>query len=162
MLQLAFFALGLVAWPLVEYALHGWLSHRFRTPIAPLHWEHHKDPHRVFTSPTAWLPLTLAAYLVFGPGFALGLFCGFARYEYVHWRTHFREPRTAGQRRLREHHLAHHACDPNAYFGVTTRFWDRVLGTLPASYEADYTSVADRPALEGPSNFGTLWPRRTS
>lgn len=161
-MQLALFALGLATWPLLEYAVHGWLSHCFRTPIAPYHREHHKDARRVFTSPTAWVPLAALVYLLAGAGFALGLLCGFARYEYVHWRIHFREPRTARQRRLRAHHLAHHACSSNAFFGVTTRLWDRVFGTLPASWRDDYAQVAARPVLAGRSNFGTLRPRRTA
>ncbi|MEE8313046.1 MAG: sterol desaturase family protein [Myxococcota bacterium] len=158
-MQLALFALGLAVWPLVEYAVHGWLSHRFRTPVSGFHLAHHRDARRVFTSPTAWVPLTIVIWLLLGPAFALGLLCGFARYEYVHWRIHFRAPRNARQRRLHAHHLAHHICDSKAYYGVSTRLWDRLLGTLPATWQADYARVADLPPLAGASNFGTFWPR---
>ena len=65
-----------------------------------------------------------------------------------------------GERRLRAHHLAHHFRNPLAYHGVTTRFWDRALGTLPAHCERDYARVADRPPLPGRSNFGQLRPTR--
>ena len=43
---------------------------------------------------------------------------------------------------------------------MTTRFWDRVFGTLPKEYERDYAAVADAAPLTGPSNFGQLLPRR--
>ena len=92
--------------------------------------------------------------------FSAGLLTGFLRYEYVHWRIHFRAPRSERQRVLRAHHLSHHFCDPNAYFGVTTRFFDRLFGSLPRHHRSDYERVIDRPPLRGESNFGTIWPRR--
>src|SRR5262245_19729125 len=162
------FATGFAAWPLLEYAIHGLLSHRFRTFASPLHWEHHRDPRRVFTSVLAWGPSALLLFgiaaLLIGPA-AAGAFCGgvlagFLRYEHVHWRIHFRAPRNERQRIQRAHHLAHHFCDPNAYFGVTTRVLDRLFGSLPAQHRADYERVIDHPPLHGASNFGTLWPRR--
>ncbi|MCG8591742.1 MAG: sterol desaturase family protein [Proteobacteria bacterium] len=155
------FALGLASWSLLEYVIHGVLSHRFRTFVSPLHWGHHQRPHGVFTSPLAWVPgallvfglASLAAGTALAGGFTLGVFLGFARYEWVHWRIHFREPKNERERLLRSHHLAHHFCRPRLYHGVTTRFWDRVFGTLPADCEADYARVASRPPLEGESNF---------
>ena len=160
---------GWLGWSFVEYLVHGILSHRLRTFVSPLHWSHHRDPRAVFTSPAAWLPaaaliFALAAWLA-GPALAAagtaGLVAGFGRYEYVHWRIHFREPRSPRQRRLRDHHLAHHFRNPRAYHGVTTRFWDRVFGTLPAGWRDDYARVTDRPALEGPSNLAATLSLRT-
>ena len=162
--------LGFLSWSFVEYLVHGILAHRTRTFVTPLHGAHHKDPRAVFTSPVAWIPGALAvlgvAWLAAGPApalaFTAGLLLGFARYEYVHWRFHFRTPRSARERMLRSHHLAHHFRDARSYHGVTTRFWDRVLGTLPASWPDDYARVADHPPLPGPSNFLAIWsPRQT-
>lgn len=161
-------ALGLLVWPLIEYGVHGVLAHRFRTFVTPLHGVHHKQPRAVFTSPLAWVPATLLVAVLAvsvagtGPGiaFAGGALAGFFRYEYVHWRIHFRLPRNNREARRRAHHLAHHYCDPRCYHGVTTRFWDRVFGTLPSSWERDYARVATRPALGGPSNFGHVRPTR--
>ena len=163
---LALAAAGVLLWPLVEYAIHGGLSHAWRTPVSPLHWEHHKHPERVFTSPLAWVPTLAAIYAlaafalggVAAGGLALGLLAGFLRYERIHYRIHFREPRGERERRLRAHHLAHHFRNPKAYYGVSTAFWDRVFGSLPASAAEDYARVADRPPLAGRSNFGSLWP----
>lgn len=163
---LALAALGLALWPLVEYGIHGGLSHAWRTPVSPLHWEHHIHPERVFTSPLAWVPSLAAIYALAAlglgalpaGGLALGLLAGFLRYERIHYRIHFCTPRNERERQLRAHHLAHHFRNPRAYYGVSTPFWDRVFGSLPASAAADYARVADRPPLSGRSNFGGIWP----
>jgi sterol desaturase/sphingolipid hydroxylase (fatty acid hydroxylase superfamily) len=165
---IALFGLGLICWPAIEYLVHGILGHRYRTFVTPLHGAHHRVPEAVFTSPAAWLPSLLAIYgltglaLGWGPAapLTLGALAGFFRYEYVHWRIHFRTPRNAREARRRSHHLAHHYVDARAYHGVTTRFWDRVLGTLPDHWERDYARVADCPPLRGPSNFGRIRPTR--
>lgn len=60
----------------------------------------------------------------------LGVLVGFLRYEYVHWRIHFRAPRNARQELLRVHHREDHA------------------------------RVAHHVTLAGASNFGNLWPKR--
>ncbi len=158
-----FFA-GVWGFSLLEYLIHGVLSHRFETPVSPLHWGHHKSPRAVFTSPLAWVPTALLLLgvftLLFGfPAAAClvaGLVVGFGRYEYVHWRIHFRAPRNARERLLRNHHLAHHFVSPKVYHGVTTRLWDRVFRTLPASWEADYARVDGYAPLRGASNLRDL------
>ncbi len=152
---------GLLAWTFVEYLIHGILGHRFRTFVTPLHGEHHREPRAVFTSPAAWVPsfaivAVLAVWLggpAHGGAFAAGLLAGFLHYEWFHWRLHFRRPRNARERRLRAHHLTHHFANPRAHHGVTTRFWDRVFGTLPASWREDTAPFAEHPPLQGPSNL---------
>jgi sterol desaturase/sphingolipid hydroxylase (fatty acid hydroxylase superfamily) len=164
----ALVAAGLVTWPLLEYVIHGVLSHRLRTPAAAMHWTHHRDARRVFTPIAVWLPVALLLWAggaqVAGAApsgaFVLGIVAGFLRYEHVHWRIHFRAPRSAREELRRVHHLSHHFRDPNAYHGVTTRFWDRVFGTLPAHHRDDYARVAGRVPLAGGSSFGRLLPRR--
>jgi dihydroceramide fatty acyl 2-hydroxylase len=161
---------GFLSWGLVEYAIHGVLSHRFHTFVSPIHWGHHRSPAAVFTSPLAWMPVALLFYLAadlavgrfLATGFMAGVLGGFARYELVHWRHHFREPRNARQRLLRDHHLAHHFVNPRAYHGVTTRLWDRVFGSLPASFADDYRRVEDHPPITGPSNLMAIWSPRTA
>jgi hypothetical protein len=161
------FGAGFLAWSFLEYVIHGWLSHRFATPAALLHWTHHRDPRRVFTSVVVWAPTSFAIFallsLPIGAGAAaavvLGILSGFLRYEYVHWRIHFRAPRSARQELLRVHHLAHHFRDPKSYHGVTTRLFDRLFGTLPAHHRDDYARVAHHVPLAGASNFGSVWPQ---
>jgi sterol desaturase/sphingolipid hydroxylase (fatty acid hydroxylase superfamily) len=164
------FAAGALSWSFVEYAIHGLLAHRFRTFVSPLHWGHHRTPAAVFTSPLAWLPVAL---VLFGVGaavagaaasaaFLAGLLLGFARYEVVHWRIHFRSPRNAREERRRDHHLAHHFVNPRAYHGVTTRVWDHVFGTLPGGWRDDYARVSGKPPLRAPSNLRATWNPRAA
>ena len=161
---IAFGLLGLLLWSFVEYLIHGFLSHRWNTPVAPLHWGHHHRPDRVFTSPLAWVPAmlvttclaSLAVGATVGAPLVIGIFAGFVRYEYIHWRIHFREPRNARERIRRCHHLAHHFRDYRSYFGVTTRFWDHVFGTIADTSQRDYAAVDRYPPLPGKSNFNEL------
>jgi hypothetical protein len=160
--------LGALCWSFVEYGIHGLLAHRFRTPVSPIHWSHHRTPAAVFTSPVAWLPIAVAvsalATWAVGPAraaaFTAGLLAGFLRYEYVHWRVHFREPRSHHQARLRDHHLAHHFVNPSAYHGVTTRFWDRVFRSLPKTWKRDYARASVHPPIGGASNLCASWNPR--
>ena len=163
-------AVGYLFWGFLEYAVHGLLSHRWKTFASPLHWNHHQNPRFVFTSPIAVIPTTLLLFsigtLAAGPllagAFVAGTFAGFCHYEWTHWRFHFREPRSARERLLRSHHLAHHFCNARGYHGVTTRFWDRVFGTLPPDWREDYVRVADRAPLQGASNLAEVWNPRTT
>ena len=153
-------AAGFLAWPAVEYLIHGILSHRFRTPVSPLHWSHHRNPRGVLTAPIAWVPaalaiwggLTLAIGMPLATAGTLGLLAGFARYERFHWRVHFDRPRNAREATLFAHHLAHHYRNPKAYHGVTSRLFDRLFGTLPERCEDDYAKVMDRPPLDPPDD----------
>jgi sterol desaturase/sphingolipid hydroxylase (fatty acid hydroxylase superfamily) len=156
-----FFAAGLGGWTLLEYVIHGVLSHRFRTFVSGLHNVHHRDPHAVFTA-RAWLPVaTIAlvsiALLGFGPATVslLGLVSGFIVYEVVHYRIHFARPENRVESALRIRHLAHHACSPDAFFGVTSPFWDRVFGTepAPARWEEMQQAVNEISVLAGSTNW---------
>ena len=161
---------GFFLWGLLEYTIHGPLSHRWKTFASPLHANHHRNPRNVFTSPIAVLPITLllfgATTLVASPlqasFFVGGALAGFCRYEWMHWRFHFRAPRSKRERLLRSHHLAHHFCNSRVYHGVSTRLWDRVFGTLPANWKEDYARVEDCVPLTGKSNFVEIWDPRTS
>jgi len=162
------FGLGVALWPLLEYAVHGWLAHRFRTFVSPLHGAHHIAPERVFTSPLAWVPVAGLIWLAatsllggaLGSGLAAGVVVGFLRYEALHWRIHFRAPRSPREARRRAHHLAHHFCNARAYYGVSTDLWDRVFRTRPPEFEQHYARVRDVPPLRGRSNLGSLVPPR--
>lgn len=155
------FAAGIFAWTFAEYAIHGWLGHRFRTFATPLHAVHHQDPRAVFTV-GAWIPVavvTLAAVAIFGNHPAVyafgGMVCGFVLYEAIHYRIHFARPANSFETRIRARHLAHHLHAPDAIFGVTTALWDRVFGTEPGHAEMEHLEdrLALHPALSGPSNW---------
>ena len=165
MLWIAMFALGLFLWTFIEYAIHGFLSHIFETFATPLHAEHHRDPHAVFTV-GAWLPTAAVSVVIFGvfgltPATTvwLGIVAGFLAYEFFHYRIHFMAPICAMEERLRQRHLAHHFRAPDEIFGVTNRIWDRIFRSEPddprlAELSA---SVAQVKLLTGPSNFRLIF-----
>jgi len=165
LLYLAMFVLGLFAWTFIEYAIHGFLSHIFITFATPLHDEHHRDPHAVFTV-GAWLPAAIVSLIVFGifgltPATTiwLGIVAGFLGYEFFHYRIHFSDPICALENRMRTRHLAHQFREPAKIFGVTNRIWDRVFGTEPgdARLAEMQASVAMTQPLTGPSNFRLIF-----
>lgn len=165
------FVLGFWAWGFVEYLIHGILSHRFKTPVSPMHWQHHKDPRRVFTSPLAvliigpllWWVFSFVLGVQYSAAFVLGVIVGFGHYEFVHWRIHFREPKNEKQQSLKNHHLAHHFSDSLMYHGVTTQFWDKVFSTLPdeVTRNGHFKKVAHKPVIEGVSNFRDIYSLRS-
>jgi dihydroceramide fatty acyl 2-hydroxylase len=158
------FVAGLFAWTLLEYVIHGVLGHAHRTFVTGLHQVHHRDPRAVFAL-GAWIPTALVlagalAWFGVAPGviFYGGIVCGFAVYEYVHYRIHFATPSSAVEAQLRARHLAHHLREPDAIFGVTTRIWDVVFGSEPAPERMrELAAVGARVApLSGSSNLGRV------
>jgi sterol desaturase/sphingolipid hydroxylase (fatty acid hydroxylase superfamily) len=161
---IASFVSGVLAWTFVEYVIHAWLSHTFKTFATPFHDGHHRDPHRVFTI-RAWIPVAViwvGGLVIFGWStgmiFLTGMVAGFVAYETAHYRIHFSEPRTVFERHLRSRHLVHHYREPNAGFGVTTELWDLVFGSEIMGDEMRHmeASVAATAPLEGPTNVRRL------
>lgn len=161
---LMLFAAGMLAWTFVEYALHGWMSHRFVTFATPLHQVHHRDPAAVFAI-GAWLPT--AAVLAFllihfemtpAMVFVCGLVAGFAAYEAVHYRLHFARPASRFETRLRTRHLAHHIAIDDRCLGVTSPLWDWMFGTEPSAAEmaACEARVRAIKPIAGRSNLGRV------
>jgi sterol desaturase/sphingolipid hydroxylase (fatty acid hydroxylase superfamily) len=161
---LALFVGGVFLWTFLEYLIHGWLSHTFRTFVMPLHAVHHRDAYAVFAV-RAWLPIALiwtAMALLFGwtSGVILlsGAVAGFAGYEAVHYRIHFRRPWGRLEDYLRSRHLVHHEYYPDRCFGVTSALWDLVFGTEPMgpAMAARCESMRSRPPLNGCINLYEL------
>ena len=159
-LAIALFVVGVFSWTFVEYLIHGWMSHVFKTFATPLHAVHHKDPTAVFTlgawPPTAalWVGLFLWRGWSSGVIFYSGLVCGFAAYEFLHYRIHYARSGSALESRLRAHHLVHHERRPDACFGVTTTLWDRIFGSEPeASEMARLSASVSQTPLTAPSNL---------
>jgi sterol desaturase/sphingolipid hydroxylase (fatty acid hydroxylase superfamily) len=154
-----FFGAGLLTWTFLEYAIHGWMSHRFATFVTPFHQVHHRDPRAVFAL-GAWLPALLPLFIGAARGaggwtiFYGGILTGFAAYEVIHYRMHFRAPICRAEARMRTRHLIHHYCAPALCFGITTALWDRIFRTTVSC--ADGALLAARVAsivpLEGRSN----------
>lgn len=150
--------LGILFWSIIEYFGHGVMAHYYSGLVWRAHTKHHRHAHVVLTGPV-WIPaavlLALSMFVslgvVQGSAITAGILVGFFCYEHAHWCIHFRPPESERERRLRAHHLAHHVGNPRRAIGVTTSFWDRLLGTMP-SEEALAISVR-MPALVCPFGF---------
>jgi dihydroceramide fatty acyl 2-hydroxylase len=156
---------GLAAWTFLEYLIHAWLCHTFRTFASPLHRVHHHDPRRVFTI-GAWLPVAAswtAGTAIWGFASAMvfytGIVTGFVLYEFIHYRVHFGTPRNRLEGYLRERHLVHHYRAPDRCFGVTSAVWDRIFATNIADPEAPLlrATIAAAPPSTGPTNVRMIF-----
>jgi dihydroceramide fatty acyl 2-hydroxylase len=156
---------GLAAWTFLEYLIHAWLSHTFRTFVSQFHQVHHKDPRRVFAI-HAWLPVGVSwivGMAICGPAPAMvfysGMVAGFALYEFVHYRVHFRTPHNRLEAYLRERHLVHHYRAADRCFGVTSALWDRVFSSEIGAAEVRPLRAAVRrmPPFDGPTNVRMLF-----
>ena len=136
------FGVGLVAWTLLEYALHRFAFHELRlgSRMAEEHLRHHAEVS-YFAPWSAKVGLAvpgLAALTAGGgpalgaggaAGLAAGVVAGWLGYEWLHRRLHTHGPATAYGRWARRHHFHHHFRDPRANHGVTSPLWDHVFGT---------------------------------
>ena len=131
------FALGVFAWTLTEYAFHRWVYHLGFAITRAGHEKHHDDPTAYiampwFVTPILFLPIQQGiarGLAVHGfSSFLAGWFGGFIAYSFMHHSMHHYKMPFAWLRHLQSQHRIHHAI-PDANFGVTMRFWDRIFGT---------------------------------
>jgi sterol desaturase/sphingolipid hydroxylase (fatty acid hydroxylase superfamily) len=134
----AFFVLGLFAWSLLEYGFHRWVYHKGRTIAHAGHLMHHESPRALIGMP--WFMSTgflWGFWYVFAHrlqvhgslSFIAGLDTGFMLYSLLHHIHHHSSASKSRFRKLRAHHNIHHRL-PHVNFGVTTRLWDRIFGTM--------------------------------
>lgn len=145
-MAMAFFAAGYLAWTFIEYLMHRFIFHfineskmvqRFHYIFHGIHHKYPNEEKRTMMPPIPGLLIggiyLGIVYLLFGNiGFfvAAGIIAGYLSYSSLHYSIHiFKAPRWMEP--LWTHHLIHHFQDPERAFGVSTRFWDRVFGTMP-------------------------------
>ncbi|MGZ3687311.1 MAG: sterol desaturase family protein [Bdellovibrionota bacterium] len=155
---------GFASHSLAEYLIHRLSFHRRRDALGAVsemivdrHIDHHARPnHRetVVAPPLMVLAfflvvITVVRALSGSAGFTayagFGMVAGHLNYEWRHYLAHFGLPVNPRARELKRHHLLHHFADDTAGFGVSTRFWDRVFGTLAPSKR---TEPASDPTLQ--------------
>ena len=140
------FVSGFLLWSLIEYIMHRFVFHfitensfvkRFHHIFHGIHHEDPRDEKRTLMPPLpgvlfvcvylsiAWIALgSLSLYLI------SGLVIGYLCYSGLHYAIHvYRAPKRLEF--LWTHHLLHHYQQPEKAFGVTTRLWDRIFGTMP-------------------------------
>jgi sterol desaturase/sphingolipid hydroxylase (fatty acid hydroxylase superfamily) len=154
---LAAIAAATFVYPLVWYLLHRWVLHsrwmwRHRLLASTwkrIHYDHHQDPNHLevlfgalhTTLPTiagATLPIGYAIGAPWGREAALGSAAiAFATgllttcfYEFCHCIQHLAyKPKNKWLAEMKRQHMAHHFHDENGNYGITSFFWDRLLGT---------------------------------
>jgi sterol desaturase/sphingolipid hydroxylase (fatty acid hydroxylase superfamily) len=137
---------GFFIWTLLEYALHRVALH-WMAYFSPMHALHHGAPLALIGTPSwisisVWcgvilLPLWYAAGLNVADGITVGVMLGYWWYGIVHHVIHHHAHRRAPARfytayfdELRAWHMRHHHSPRAGNFGVTTRFWDYIFGTV--------------------------------
>lgn len=138
---------GVFVWSFTEYWLHRTFFHWL--PKAPwgdrlhflVHGVHHtwpRDKYRLVMPPAVsislfWIFLGVFTLLFgrsYGFAFQAGFAAGYMGYDLTHYYIHHFNPRSEYGRTLKKHHMLHHFKDHSVRFGVSSRFWDRVFGTL--------------------------------
>lgn len=146
---LGMWLIGLLVWTLLEYILHRFLFHLDyylpRHQIAYtihflLHGVHHylpMDRMRLVMPPALFCvlayPIMSAVFAVFPYYMACSAFAGghlgYIIYDVTHYVLHHAKLPAYFQE-LKKYHLEHHYKNYELGFGVTSKFWDRVFGTL--------------------------------
>jgi sterol desaturase/sphingolipid hydroxylase (fatty acid hydroxylase superfamily) len=142
-----YFLIGLVVWSLFEYLLHRYIFHIAENAFRGskrlqylLHGVHHEYPNDAQRTLMPFLPkLIISAFFlsvfclilrVKGCFFSSGFITGYYLYSMIHYSIHrFKAPRYL-QFLWLHHHVHHHQQDDKAY-GVSSRFWDKIFGTMP-------------------------------
>ncbi|MBF5046293.1 fatty acid hydroxylase [Aggregicoccus sp. 17bor-14] len=141
------FAVGYVAWQLMEYGLHRGFFHWegtgpfTRRVHAVIHGYHHTYPddgQRLVMPLGASVPLALVIggglYLLRAPHLTLPFFCGlvtgYMAYDFIHYRVHHGGLPGAWGKELRARHMAHHFNTPDKNFGISHMYLDVLFGTL--------------------------------
>lgn len=136
-------------WTFFEYFAHRYLFHideyfpesAFAQKMAytfhGIHHEYPRDTERIIMPPVPGLLiigmlygfflLVLGNYAyVFMPGFVTG----YLLYTRIHYKTHT-TPVPAYLKSQYRHHALHHYKHPEKAFGISTKLWDRIFGTMP-------------------------------
>ena len=144
---LIWFPLGWVTWDLMEYGIHrGFFHWEGSGPLTRkiheiAHGYHHRYPDdavRLVMPLGASIPLALVIggllAAIGKPSVTIPYYCGIVSgylfYDFTHWSSHHRTPKTAWGRAIRSHHMAHHFATPDRNFGISHRWIDALAGTL--------------------------------
>lgn len=142
------FALGFLAWTLIEYLLHRFVFHLMPEPTFEskfkqfmVHGYHHEFPNdrmRLVAPLLLSVPIgavVLAAeYVLAGAYYSRLLFAGtvlgYITYDWMHYYTHHFRPTTRLGKFLRRYHMEHHYKDSETHFGISSPLWDWVFRTV--------------------------------
>jgi sterol desaturase/sphingolipid hydroxylase (fatty acid hydroxylase superfamily) len=143
----ALFLIGAFTWTLAEYWLHRTFFHwvpngrwgeRLHFLVHGVHHEWPRDKYRLVMPPMVSLSLfvlflgifTLLLGATYALPFHAGFTTGYMAYDLTHYYIHHYNPKSAHGLALKKHHMLHHFKTPSSRFGVSSRLWDRIFGTL--------------------------------
>jgi len=137
---------GLFVWTLIEYIMHRYVFHyypksklgqRIHFIFHGVHHDYPNDAKRLVMPPSASIPLAAAFYGLFYlilpqaiifPCF-LGFITGYLIYDMTHYALHHASFKSKFWVKLKKHHMLHHYSDPTKGYGVSSDFWDKILGS---------------------------------
>lgn len=80
------------------------------------------------------VPVFKIAHSLFYPAFAYafvaGAFFGYVCYDMIHYYLHHAKVIEVYFKELKRYHVAHHYKNYNSGFGITSKLWDYVFGTV--------------------------------
>ncbi|KAJ3145748.1 fatty acid alpha-hydroxylase [Geranomyces michiganensis] len=142
--------LGVLLWSFIEYTLHRFVfhveailpDHRIALSLHfVLHGIHHflpMDRMRLVMPPALSIALAYGLWCFFSMflprnlcfGLATGVIPGYLGYDLIHYYLHHGRPFAAHLREMKSYHLDHHYKDANLGYGITSKLWDRMFGTV--------------------------------
>lgn len=156
---LVFFAIGLVAWTLMEYLVHryilhvafpnrgNWLRRVLHKLFDASHGDHHAQPfdgyHINGHLDTVWIAIAAFPLSWLAPPFTasmvvIGIFIGYVVEEWAHHAMHFDNFNWSYFQYVRRRHLYHHSRHGVGHaYGITSDFWDKVFSTRIPAPERD-------------------------
>jgi sterol desaturase/sphingolipid hydroxylase (fatty acid hydroxylase superfamily) len=148
-----FFILGIIIWSLTEYSLHRFIFHyqpnsdfgkRIHFIFHGVHHDYPNDSRRLVMPPSVSIPLAILFYYIFYSIFGIklvapffvGFLVGYLFYDITHYAIHHFNFHNSFWLALKKHHMRHHYQDETKGFGVSSPFWDKVIGTdFPSTKE---------------------------
>ncbi|MBG6233935.1 sterol desaturase/sphingolipid hydroxylase (fatty acid hydroxylase superfamily) [Pedobacter sp. CAN_A7] len=141
-----YMGLGLVVWSFAEYVLHRFVFHfypkstlgkRIHFIFHGVHHDYPNDANRLVMPPSASIPMALAFYFLFkallpvgaNDVFFVGFITGYLVYDMTHYALHHANFKSGIWKRLKQHHMLHHYSDATKGYGVSSDFWDNILGS---------------------------------
>lgn len=145
MLAVLYFS-GVFAWTGAEYFLHRFIFHyepstqwgqRLHFIMHGVHHDYPNDSMRLVMPPMVSIPLAIVFYFSFkllisepflAPFYA-GFVSGYLWYDMSHYAIHHANWKNKWFMTIKAHHLRHHFREPELGFGVSSFFWDKIMGT---------------------------------
>ena len=143
---LGYMALGLIVWSFAEYVLHRFVFHfypksklgkRIHFIFHGVHHDYPNDANRLVMPPSASIPMALVFYFLFkvlmpagaNDAFFVGFIIGYLVYDMTHYALHHANFKSGTWKKLKQHHMLHHYSDSTKGYGVSSDFWDKILGS---------------------------------